>query len=102
MALFFECMLLCAQKVLDTADIVREAMLRQLSLTTELPDDPVNCFVLRWTDNKSFDCSWYTRQLIFTDASANLLTREWLSFCFLAIQTDSSKPVRRGHRFWHK
>jgi hypothetical protein len=29
MALFFECMLLCAQKLLDTADIVREAMLRQ-------------------------------------------------------------------------
>jgi hypothetical protein len=26
MALFFECMLLSAQKVLDTADIVREAM----------------------------------------------------------------------------
>jgi len=26
MALFFECMLLCAQKVLDTADIVREAI----------------------------------------------------------------------------
>jgi len=26
MALFFECMLLCAQKVLDTADIVRDAM----------------------------------------------------------------------------
>jgi hypothetical protein len=32
MALFFECMLLCAQKELDTADIVREAMLHQ---TTE-------------------------------------------------------------------
>jgi hypothetical protein len=31
MALFFECMLLCAQKELDTADIVREAMLRQPS-----------------------------------------------------------------------
>jgi hypothetical protein len=30
MALFNECMLLCAQKLLDTADIVREAMLRQL------------------------------------------------------------------------
>jgi hypothetical protein len=30
MALFFECMLLCAQKVLDTADMVREAMFRQL------------------------------------------------------------------------
>jgi hypothetical protein len=29
MALFFECMPLCAQKVLDTADIVREAMFRQ-------------------------------------------------------------------------
>jgi hypothetical protein len=26
MALFFECMELCAQKELDTADIVREAM----------------------------------------------------------------------------
>ena len=31
MALFFECLLLCAQKVLDTADIVREAMFRQLT-----------------------------------------------------------------------
>jgi hypothetical protein len=31
MALFFECMQLCAQKVLDTADIVREAILRQLT-----------------------------------------------------------------------
>jgi hypothetical protein len=29
MALFFECMLECAQKVLDTADIVREAMFHQ-------------------------------------------------------------------------
>jgi hypothetical protein len=32
MALFSECMLKCARKVLDTADIVREAMLQQLSL----------------------------------------------------------------------
>src|ERR1039458_974633 len=31
MALFFECMPLCAQKVLDTADIVREAIYRHLS-----------------------------------------------------------------------
>jgi hypothetical protein len=30
MALFYECTLLCAQKELDTADIVREAMLQQL------------------------------------------------------------------------
>jgi hypothetical protein len=29
MALFSECSLNCARKVLDTADIVREAMLRQ-------------------------------------------------------------------------
>jgi hypothetical protein len=29
MALFFECMQLCAQKLLDTADIVREAILQQ-------------------------------------------------------------------------
>jgi hypothetical protein len=28
MALFYECMLRCAQKLLDTADIVREAMLQ--------------------------------------------------------------------------
>jgi hypothetical protein len=32
MALFFECMLECAQKVLDTADIVREAMFQRLRL----------------------------------------------------------------------
>jgi hypothetical protein len=31
MALFYECMLKCAQKVIDTADIVRDAMLRQLT-----------------------------------------------------------------------
>jgi hypothetical protein len=31
MALFSECMLQCARKVLDTADIVREAWFRQLS-----------------------------------------------------------------------
>ena len=33
MALFYECMLKCARKLLDTADIVREAMLRQLPKT---------------------------------------------------------------------
>ena len=32
MALFSECMQECARKVLDTADIVREAWLQQLSL----------------------------------------------------------------------
>ena len=31
MALFYECMPSCAQTVLDTADIVREGMLHQLS-----------------------------------------------------------------------
>src|SRR5271169_6149651 len=31
MALFSECMLECARKVLDTADIVRDAIYRQLS-----------------------------------------------------------------------
>jgi len=34
MALFSECMLECARKVLDTADIVREAIFQQLPLTT--------------------------------------------------------------------
>lgn len=29
MALFYECMLKCARKLLDTADIVRDAMLHQ-------------------------------------------------------------------------
>ena len=33
MALFYECMLQCAQKLLDTADIVRDAMLRQQQAT---------------------------------------------------------------------
>ena len=32
MALFFECSLKCARKVLDTADIVRETMFHQLTL----------------------------------------------------------------------
>ena len=31
MALFLECMQSCAQKVVDTADIVRDAIFRQLS-----------------------------------------------------------------------
>jgi hypothetical protein len=31
MALFYECMLKCARKLLDTADIVREAIYRQLT-----------------------------------------------------------------------
>jgi hypothetical protein len=31
MALFSECMLVCAQKMLDTAGIVREPMFRQFS-----------------------------------------------------------------------
>ena len=31
MALFYECMLKCARKLLDTADIVREAILRHLT-----------------------------------------------------------------------
>ena len=34
MALFSECMLQCARKALDTADIVREAMFRQLTITS--------------------------------------------------------------------
>ena len=33
MALFYECMLKCARKLLDTADIVREAMFRQMTRT---------------------------------------------------------------------
>jgi hypothetical protein len=32
MALFSECMLQCAQKVLDTADIVRDAWFRKLTI----------------------------------------------------------------------
>jgi hypothetical protein len=36
MALFFECMQSCARKVLDTADIVREACFRKLTRTRGL------------------------------------------------------------------
>jgi nicotinamidase-related amidase len=43
MALFFECMPKCAQKPLDTADIVRDAIYRQFQhcecLATSRPDD---------------------------------------------------------------
>jgi hypothetical protein len=35
MALFSECMQSCARKVLDTADIVREAWFRQLQQDTD-------------------------------------------------------------------
>jgi hypothetical protein len=38
MALFFERMRLCAQKVLDTTDIVRDAMLPTLARVLELLD----------------------------------------------------------------
>jgi hypothetical protein len=37
MALFFGCMPQCAQKLLDTADIVREAMFHQSSLLRDYP-----------------------------------------------------------------
>jgi len=33
MALFYECMLKCAQKLLDTADIVRDAIFQQPMLS---------------------------------------------------------------------
>jgi hypothetical protein len=36
MALFPECMQSCAQKVVDTADIVRDAIFRQLRVTAEM------------------------------------------------------------------
>jgi hypothetical protein len=50
MALFFECMLLCAQKVLDTADIVREAIYRQLRfLSLLLSSDVVHICCLAVT-----------------------------------------------------
>ena len=35
MALFIECRLKCAQKLFDTVDIVREAMLRQQPLNSD-------------------------------------------------------------------
>ena len=34
MALFYECMLKCARKPLDTADIVREAMFHQMTFAS--------------------------------------------------------------------
>src|SRR5215469_4216070 len=40
MALFHECTLQCAQKELDTSDIVREAIFRQLTNSFRLVDDP--------------------------------------------------------------
>ena len=42
MALFSECMLKCARKLLDTADIVREAILRQLSAGIDTRHHRVN------------------------------------------------------------
>jgi len=39
MALFFECMLQCARKLLDTADIVREAIYQRLSAPASLRDN---------------------------------------------------------------
>ena len=50
MALRFECSLLFAQKVIDTADIVRDAIFRQLPTPTLIiTPDPVTHF----TDNIS-------------------------------------------------
>jgi hypothetical protein len=42
MALFYECMLKCARKLLDTADIVRDAILQQ-QLTRAVHRYGVNC-----------------------------------------------------------
>jgi hypothetical protein len=39
MALVFEGIPKCAQKLLDTADIVRDGMLRQSSINSRLADD---------------------------------------------------------------
>ena len=39
MALFYECMLQCARKVLDTADIVRDGILQQLRLSRSVVVD---------------------------------------------------------------
>jgi hypothetical protein len=51
MALFFECMLQCARKVLDTgADIVREAILQQLY--------PNPIYGLQLTSSTSKKASW--------------------------------------------
>ena len=41
MALFFECTLSCAQKLLDTADIVREAILQQLDWLRRREDNSI-------------------------------------------------------------
>jgi len=49
MALFFECLLLCAQKVLDTADIVREAMFRQQSKRITVHGSVCACLPLKST-----------------------------------------------------
>ena len=55
MAFFSERTHTYAQKTLDTADIVREAMLRQLLQKRNSASDPVNCLVFRWADSKRGD-----------------------------------------------
>jgi hypothetical protein len=43
MALFFECMEQCAQKVLDTADIVRDGDLSTLMLPSDFAPQSRSC-----------------------------------------------------------
>ena len=53
MALFFECMQQCARKVLDTADIVRDAMLQQYPIALpEMGEMGVHCSLLRYVDEE--------------------------------------------------
>ena len=56
MALFFECMLWCAQKMLDTADIVREAMLQQLRTHPGVGSLTALAFVLIIGRAERFQC----------------------------------------------
>src|SRR5439155_13001182 len=68
MALFSECSLKCARKVLDTADIVREAILRQQPYSFRLDDTDradvlgsIQRMILRWSFEKFQSVTWSIR-----------------------------------------
>jgi hypothetical protein len=87
MALFYECMLKCAQKLLDTADIVRDAMLRQLRrravklctvadvLNQEFMQDPVQPGVY-WSPFVGFSRR-FSVNTVARDPDRKVLCRSW-------------------------
>ena len=57
MALFSECMPLCAQNVLDTADIVRDGIFRQQTVVFSNTESRFECVSGFWRNHQVSGCS---------------------------------------------